>query len=145
MELSCWLVQLVQLGSYHQSYIYWLNGYSVNFHLSGVIFRHASVSSTYPCKSVRPSVSKSHFWISNLWSPFCAAVVFDDPTAMLLGSPPSPRRSTPSPRRSTPSPRRSTPSPRRSTPSTRRSTPSPRRLTPSPRTFGFPISGRHHH
>ena len=59
----------------------------------------------------------SHFRISNLWSPFCATVVFEDPTAMLLGSPPSPRRSTPSPRRSTPSPRRSTPSPRRSTPS----------------------------
>ena len=49
---------------------------------------------------------------------FCATVVFDDPPAMLLGSPspPSPRRWTPSPRRSTPSPRRSTPSPRRSTP-----------------------------
>ena len=62
----------------------------------------------------------SHFRISNLWSPFCATVVFDDPPAMLLGSPPSPRRSTPSPRRSTPSPRRSTPSTRRSTPSPRR-------------------------
>ena len=62
-------------------------------------------------------VSKSHFRISNLWSPFCATVVFEEPTAMLLGSPPSPRRSTPSPRRSTPSPRRSTPSPMRSTPS----------------------------
>ena len=32
------------------------------------IFRHASVSSTYPCKSVSKSVSKSHFRISNLWS-----------------------------------------------------------------------------
>ena len=29
------------------------------------IFRNASVSSTYPCKSVHPS----HFRISNLWSP----------------------------------------------------------------------------
>ena len=67
--------------------------------------------------SVGWSVSKSYFRISNLWSPFCATVVFEDPTAMLLGSPPSPRRSTPSPRRSTPSPRRSTPSLRRSTPS----------------------------
>ena len=32
------------------------------------IFRHASVSSTYPCPSVSWSVSWSHFRISNLWS-----------------------------------------------------------------------------
>ena len=54
-------------------------------------------------------------------SPFFATVVFDvindDPPAMLLVSPPSPRRSTPSPRRSTPSARRSTPSARRLPPS----------------------------
>ena len=31
-----------------------------------LIFRHASVSSTYPC----PSVRWSHFRISNLWSPY---------------------------------------------------------------------------
>ena len=44
---------------------------------------------------------------------------------MLLGSPPSPRRSTPSPRRSTPSLRRLSPSPRRLPPLPRSSTPSP--------------------
>ena len=76
-----------------------------------------SLAPTHVRWSVRPKVSQSHFWISNLWSPFCATVVFEDPTAMLLGSPSSPKRSTPSPRRSIPSPRRSTPSPRRSTPS----------------------------
>ena len=89
---------------------WWCNG-------SQFLDTQVSLAPTHVSKLVSKLVSPSHFRISNLWSPFCATVVFDDPTAMLLGSPPSPRRSTPSPRRSTPSPRRSTPSPRRSTPS----------------------------
>ena len=40
-----------------------------------VFFRHASVSSTYPCQSV----GWSYFWISIAHEHFCATVVFDDP------------------------------------------------------------------
>ena len=63
---------------------------SLEFKEELTIFRHASVSCTCPCKLVGPLVRWSHFRISNLWSPFCATVVFDDPTAMLLVYPPSP-------------------------------------------------------
>ena len=49
-----------------------------------------SLAPTHVSPSVRPLVGPSHFRISNLWSPFCATVVFDDHTAMLLVSPPSP-------------------------------------------------------
>ena len=41
-----------------------------------VFFRHASVSSTYPCQSV----GWSYFWISIAHEHFCATVVFDDPS-----------------------------------------------------------------
>ena len=44
-----------------------LHGFRL-FHMCH-IFRHASVSSTYPCPSVSPLVRWSHFRISNLWSP----------------------------------------------------------------------------
>ena len=40
-----------------------------------VIFRHTSVSSTYPCQSVR----WSYFWTSITPEHVCARVVFDDP------------------------------------------------------------------
>ena len=38
------------------------------------VFRHASVSSTYPCKLVGKLVGKSHFRISNLWSVMVAQI-----------------------------------------------------------------------
>ena len=38
------------------------------------IFRHASVSRTYPCPLVSQSVSWSHFRISNLWSVMVAQI-----------------------------------------------------------------------
>ena len=45
-----------------------------------VFFRHASVSSTYPCQSV----GWSYFWISIAHEHFCATVVFDDPPHFVL-------------------------------------------------------------
>ena len=75
------------------------------FSFSASIF----ISQTSTVHSCTPPGSLQSLVISIAPGHFYATVVFDDPPAMLLGSPPSPRRSTPSPRRSTPSPRRSTP------------------------------------
>ena len=71
------------------------------------LFRHASVSRTYPCKLVRwsvgPLVGQSHFRIFNLWSP------------LPIHSTPLPTRSTQLPTRSTPIPTPSTSYPLHST------------------------------
>ena len=55
------------------------------------IFRHASVSSTHPCQFVGKLVGKSvghtfEFPLPLNSEHFCATVVFDDPSAMLLGA-----------------------------------------------------------
>ena len=84
------------------------------------IFRHASVSSTYPCQSVRWLVGHTFEFplpLNISAQHCCQQSTLMTPPSMLLESPPSPRRSPPSPRRSLPSLRRLPPSPRRSPPS----------------------------
>ena len=63
------------------AFVFWgvslLGGFQANFHkweISPCIFRHASVSSTYPCPSVCKSVGWSHFRISNPWSVMVAQI-----------------------------------------------------------------------
>ena len=63
-----------------------------------VFFRHASVFSTYPCKSVGKSVGPSHFRISNLWSVTVAQIKKVQKTKsiyfriLLLGGPSPPTK-----------------------------------------------------
>ena len=67
--------------------------------LTKLVFRHASVSSTYPCKLV----SQSHFRISNLWSAMVAQIKKNKKTKsiyfriLLLGGPSPPSQLVPNP------------------------------------------------
>ena len=47
----------------------WISGQFSQMGNFTLYFRHASISSTYPCPSVCKSAGWSHFRISNLWSP----------------------------------------------------------------------------